>query len=578
MVSAFWHMHQIEKVAAERGRCRAALVACMALISVLPTNRVRAGDAPIVRMVGNDQILWVYRHDPPDVSERHRGFAYLRSRTTAPRVFVPLPIPPLRGRAEKHALVGKHLHVFFNDGTHRRYVPIEMSWSARTTALQFPERDLPQRTVPQALAGDAVQNVLYAVVTADVAAALEPEPLGEPESPAPGKLEVSDGKSELDGEAFAVVRFLERKWSFDRPVPEDLTSQARIHALVAGNGVVHLFYHATSSDGVMLHRYSSDPTAAWSRPDPVPIESDETLLNAGWVGKKVTLLLGDRKAGCTVVRMLELEEGHWGTAIAAFDIEQREDAAPSPCAVAVFGDHIAFAALDATGQVQIDFQSLTSGSVDPAPPSVSLFNRPWRPGAQATLRFVSQYGILGLILAAVFFWRRDSVIRFVVPPPNVMLARFGPRFMALLLDLTIVAPLWLPCVFLLFSWTSHGLTLAEQLALSADLKFGWIFWTWSAVGGIFGLYGAICESTTGTTLGKRILKLRVVGDDFLRCPRRTIVLRNLLRIIEFHFLPLALLVVLTPSRQRIGDVFAGTLVVETRVPPDPHSDSKEYRT
>lgn len=578
MVSTLRHMHRIEKAATERGSRRAALVACMALMSVLPTNRVRAGDAPIVRMVSNDQILWVYRHDPPEVSQRHRGFAYLRGRTAAHRVLVPLPIPPLRGSVEKHALVGSHLHVFFTDGTHRRYVPIEMSWSTRTTPLQFPERDLPHRAVPHALGGDAVQDVLYAVVTADVAAALAPEPLGEPESMGPDKLEENSKKSELEGEAFAVVRFLERKWSFDRLVPEDLTSQARIHALVVGKGVVHLFYHATSSDGVMLHRYSSGPTAAWSRPDPVPIESDETLLSAGWVGKKVTLLLGGRKTGRTVVRMLEFEEHHWRTAIAGLDIEQRDHATPLQYAVAVFGDHIAFAALDATGQVQIDFHSLTDGRIDPAPPSVSMFNRPWRPGAQATLKFVTQYGIFGLILAAVFFWRRDSVTRFVVPPPNVMLARLGPRFMALLLDLTIVAPLWLPCVFLLWSWTNRGLSLAEQLALRTDLKFGWIFWTWSVVGAVIGLYGAICESTTGTTLGKRILKLRVVGDDFLRCSGRTMVMRNLLRIVEFQFLPLALLVILTPSRRRLGDVLAGTLVVETRVPPPPHSDSNEYRT
>ncbi len=131
---------------------------------------------------------------------------------------------------------------------------------------------------------------------------------------------------------------------------------------------------------------------------------------------------------------------------------------------------------------------------------------------------------------------------------------------------------------LLWSWTNRGLSLAEQLALRSDLKFGWVFWTWSLIGGIIGLYGAICESTTGTTLGKRILHLRVVGDDFLRCSVRTMVIRNLLRIVEFQFLPLALLVILTPSRRRLGDVFARTLVVETRVPSHPHSDSNEYRT
>ncbi|MCH8150493.1 MAG: RDD family protein, partial [Planctomycetes bacterium] len=536
MVSAFWHMHQIERVAVERRR-RRVFVACMTLMSVLTTNRVWASDAPSLRLAGNNLVLWVYRHDPPDVTKRHRGFAYLRGRTAAPKVFVPLPIPPLRGSVDRHALVGMDLHVFFTDGTHRRYVPIEMNWSARTMPLQFPERDLPQRTIPHALAGDAVKHVLYAIVTSEVAAALEKEPPGEPESIEPGKLTVNDEKSELDTEALTVVRYQKRNWLVDRTVPGDITIKARIHALVVGNGVVHLFYHAPSSDGVMLHRYSADPTAAWSRPVPIPIESDETLRNAGWVNQKLTLLIGGRSAEHTGLRVLELEGRVWRTTIEALDTRGPTGVASLQSAVSVFGDLLAVAALDVTGQVQIDFQSLTSGSIDPAPPTVSLFNRPWQPGAQATLKFVIQYGIFALILAAVFFWRRDSVIRFLVPPPNMMLARFGPRLMALLLDMTIVAPLWLPCVFMLWSWTNRGLSFAEQLALSADLKFGWIFWTWSVVGGIVGLYGATCEATTGTTPGKRIFKLQVVGDDFLRPSGRRVLLRNLLRIVEFHFLP-----------------------------------------
>ena len=69
-------MHRFEIVAVERGSRRAAFVVCMALVAILPTNSVRAGDDAIVRMVGNDQILWVYRHDPSTVSERHRGFAW----------------------------------------------------------------------------------------------------------------------------------------------------------------------------------------------------------------------------------------------------------------------------------------------------------------------------------------------------------------------------------------------------------------------------------------------------------------------------------------------------------------------
>lgn len=558
------------------GRWRLAALAGVLVPALVVGHDLQAGEVPNIRLAGNDRILWVYRHDPADASERHRNFAYLRAGQAEDRVFVPLPIPPLRGSAVRHASVGTSLHLFFSDGTHRRYVPIDRRWDVRSIPLQFPERDLPERAVPQAVCGDAVQDALYAVVASTVASNLAGESPSQEESVDPRVKEKNLEKGNWERGDLSVVSYQNRKWLIDRPVPVDISIETRLEAMVAGDGAVHLFYRATSSEGAILHRYSSDPADRWSLPVRVPIESDESLLHAGWVEDKVVLLVGGCRAGRTVARVLELTDGHWQPTDVALDIEPQEARCPPHPVVAMIGNRIVSATLDAKEQLRIDMWSRSNGHAITPSPSLSLFNRPWRPRAQATLRFAVQYGILGVILVTVFIWRRDSVVRIAAPPPDLMLARFAPRLAAFLLDLAILVPLWLPFVYLFWSWASRGLTLTEQLALNTELKFGWIFWTWSGIGVVVGLYGGICEALTGATLGKRVFKLRVVGDDFLPCPLRAVLLRNLLRTVEFQFLPLAILVPLTPSRQRIGDIFARTLVIETRVPPRADPDPNDF--
>jgi uncharacterized RDD family membrane protein YckC len=81
-------------------------------------------------------------------------------------------------------------------------------------------------------------------------------------------------------------------------------------------------------------------------------------------------------------------------------------------------------------------------------------------------------------------------------------------------------------------------------------------------------YSILCEwRWGGQTLGKRLLRLRVVDEQGLPLRLPQLVLRNLLRAVDA--LPLlyllgGLCVVLSPRLQRLGDLAAGTLVV--RIP------------
>ena len=86
-------------------------------------------------------------------------------------------------------------------------------------------------------------------------------------------------------------------------------------------------------------------------------------------------------------------------------------------------------------------------------------------------------------------------------------------------------------------------------------------------------YGCVLEGWgRGRTLGKRVFGLRVVDARGLKLTGRQVVLRNLLRAVDF--LPAFYFVggvasVLSPRCQRLGDIAAGTVVVWLRRGAEP---------
>src|SRR5262249_14817359 len=81
------------------------------------------------------------------------------------------------------------------------------------------------------------------------------------------------------------------------------------------------------------------------------------------------------------------------------------------------------------------------------------------------------------------------------------------------------------------------------------------------------LYGIVAEWVwRGQTIGKRLLGLRVVEANGLRLKPAQIVIRNLLRAVDFlpmFYLAGGLACVLNKRRQRLGDIAAGTIVIRT---------------
>ncbi len=143
------------------------------------------------------------------------------------------------------------------------------------------------------------------------------------------------------------------------------------------------------------------------------------------------------------------------------------------------------------------------------------------------------------------------------------LAGQGSRTIAFLIDavLRIGGAL---ALFFIAHWTAdltarlrelHGLTLA--IVILAFFFLQWVYFIAFELG------------AGGQTPGKRWLGLRVLDLDGQSPTFIAILLRNVLRVVDalpFGYLIGQASILLTPRRQRLGDLIAGTVVVEDRAP------------
>ncbi len=159
--------------------------------------------------------------------------------------------------------------------------------------------------------------------------------------------------------------------------------------------------------------------------------------------------------------------------------------------------------------------------------------------------------------------RPDPELRFETPERvalSLEVAGVGARAFAYLLDVLLVFLLWVVAL-VVYSVSGdllrevQALSLAGQLlAVAAVLLSGW---GWDVAWEVL---------AAGQTPGKRALGLRVVRADGAPVGPAESLVRNLLRALELPlgYAPGVLAVALTPRRQRLGDVVAGTLVVRER--------------
>jgi uncharacterized RDD family membrane protein YckC len=135
------------------------------------------------------------------------------------------------------------------------------------------------------------------------------------------------------------------------------------------------------------------------------------------------------------------------------------------------------------------------------------------------------------------------------------------RVAAAIIDLLIVS---VGAVAILVA--GNSLSGDRQSALSAVI-LGWALYYFFAL-----------ESGDGQTLGKKVMKLRVVRADGRPAGMGEIAVRTILRVIDNYLVGLIVMLATGERRQRIGDLAAGTIVVDASGPavadPAPAADAE----
>ena len=157
---------------------------------------------------------------------------------------------------------------------------------------------------------------------------------------------------------------------------------------------------------------------------------------------------------------------------------------------------------------------------------------------------------------------QDGFEDLVIPTPERVafqypIAGIGSRFLAQTLDLLV----------LLVLLTVVGIGGAAFGAVFHTAQLAILIWLLLSFLVLFG-YFLVCEAVFGgVTVGKRALRLRVVGDHGEPILFSQAAVRNLVRIVDFlpFFYGLGLVTLFVNGRgKRLGDLAAGTLVVRER--------------
>ena len=143
--------------------------------------------------------------------------------------------------------------------------------------------------------------------------------------------------------------------------------------------------------------------------------------------------------------------------------------------------------------------------------------------------------------------RRGAVDAGEHKADEIILATSGQRLTAGLID---AAPIVLSLVYV----------ANNQKSLQDPTDITWMIPVLLAIA-IYLAHTTLCELISGRTLGKFVVGLQVVAVDGKPARIGAIFVRNLLRVIDVFPVPLALLILTSPMRQRLGDLLAGTIVI-----------------
>jgi uncharacterized RDD family membrane protein YckC len=222
---------------------------------------------------------------------------------------------------------------------------------------------------------------------------------------------------------------------------------------------------------------------------------------------------------------------------------------------------------DATGNLSQATRDLsTAADVVTKPEPINVTEMPRHVDESAVAMMIVLVAATVILLAT---WRRGPAGQRVELPPSVRPAEVWRRVVAALIDLIpglvivmFVFSIGDPARVLLENWPGMGPGNWEQMMPAL------------IVIAITIAYSTVSEALTGRTLGKRLTACRVVTSTGQAPNIWQILARNGVKILEMVAYPMLIFMVLSPFRQRLGDVVGKTVVViDVPIPVEPNDST-----
>lgn len=496
------------------------------------------------QLAGDQQRLWLaLTRSAPAEGEQQPIQTLLYTRT--PTNEFGLPREMVRRVERVTPVRDGALLMFYNGSLYRA----DAAGDALSVQLQ-----LPDRASPLDLVGTDPRGAL-AIIPSDIAVLLDPE---------------------YDAAAPLALARLSRNWNVVAPLPEAIRARAErplAPRLTVTRDAVLL--HALVDNAIRVYRLPTDATA-WQPAGEIPaadidgfwpllVANTPTVLVARSAADEQTLtgyrLLGDAADPTDAWRAGDLQLSGLPTTDLTLTVRSAVG----------FNQQIVLLAKSADDDLYLRYARFGATPGESTTRVYDLLAPALTRRQTQRLFNVLSLVVLLLVLALLFAFRRSAMVTPVDLPANAALALVSQRMLGFLLD-------FIP--FTVFAAYVHGLQWLDGMQAMLE----WVFvsnpeeglpptkflswWLVSVLG--YTAYAIVTEMILGRSFGKLLLRTRVIGETTIRAAWWQILLRNLARIIELlpPFAPLAILVILSRNRQRLGDIFARTVVVRL-VPIDP---------
>jgi len=534
----------------------------MALAPTWPAHAENTTEADNLLVAGSTELLWIIRRDTKAIT-----FDLLPWRIGANDADQQWVRRGLRGNILRASAAGHRLNLFLIDPLDcLAFTPDgRMIQGAPPTHERWPKGAAPLALTDATGYGPAEGASILAVVPRIDPPPTPAEPVVKSDGEAIDSIPPQEAPASSLRGSLACFQTLDQQWQYICELPDmDLGEATTVFASARDNQLYLLLSDPAAAD-LQLWLWAQEQ---WRRLDlPDPVAPARPLLMAVLAGQVRMVLAAEATDGTTALTIATIQDDQT-IHLQPVTRDGQEVLIPADGRLvgAALGDRVGLVRFHAD-QAELTFCEV-NGSAEPPRPIEAFGASPLDQGGIAIDNVLGT--ALLVLLLAMFFLRRRGSLGEPPLPAELRIAPLDKRFVAGLIDFVpFVAIVTLATIY--WALEREWITVEQLRQATTPTKMGKlitpVLQTWAGATihiagmGLYFAYNVVMDACFGATLGKKLLKLRVIsvtgeGPTWLQAVYRNVPKAMIDRMPLLLIFPL-----FSPRRQRLGDVVGRTLVV-----------------